>query len=74
LAALRRLIVDQRRIAEHYAYAGELVEFIKDDPEYMEIMSVLNEILEKQRKRVHEMECNDEMPPAPYVDLAQACN
>lgn len=73
LAALRRLIVDRRRIAEHHQFSEELVDFIRDDPEYGEIISFLHELLAEQREHVHEMECNGEMPPAPGIDTSAFC-
>jgi tetratricopeptide (TPR) repeat protein/TolB-like protein len=73
LAALRRQIVDRRRIAEHHQFSEELVDFIRDDPEYGEIIGFLHEILAEQREQVYQMECNGEMPPAPGIDTSAFC-
>jgi len=67
LAALQRFIVDEHRRAEWSEYRQPAFNFVRDDPEFQELMDYLQADLAAQRERVREMERNGEMPQAPGV-------
>jgi tetratricopeptide (TPR) repeat protein len=69
LAAMRVAIVDRQAYWGNWMYAFPLCDFIRDDPEFQELMDILHENLARQYERIQEMERNGEMPPAPGVVL-----
>jgi tetratricopeptide (TPR) repeat protein len=67
LDQMRRLIVDQHRRFDVFRYDEPEFDFVRDEPEFQELMDILHADLAAQRERVREMERNGEMPPAPGV-------
>jgi len=74
LAAMRRSIVDGHYRAVPVWYKLPVYDFIKDDPEFQQLMEILHTDLAEQLKRVREMECNGELAPAPGVTVEVPCN
>jgi hypothetical protein len=66
---MRRFIVDEHRIAIEPDLREPLFDFVRDDPEYGELVDYAQAELAAQRERVLAMERNGEMPPAPGVVL-----
>ena len=74
LEALRRAIVDGHYRSVPMWYDLPVYDFIRDEPEFQELMEILHADLSEQLERVREMECNGELAPAPSVVLEVACN
>ena len=73
LDALRRQIIDGKwRVTPIWFDLG-IYDFIRDDPEFQELMSIVHTDLAEQRARVRAMECNGELAPAPGVELPVVC-
>jgi tetratricopeptide (TPR) repeat protein len=71
LAALRRAIIDDSWAYPPAGFYGAL-DFLQDDPEYLEIMQVLENRLAVQRERVRALERNGELPMAQWEIEARA--
>jgi len=69
LAAVRTAIVERRNYSGTWMYAFPMFDFLRDDPEFQELMDILRENLARQYARIQEMERNGELPPAPGVNL-----
>jgi tetratricopeptide (TPR) repeat protein len=69
LEQMRRLIVDQHERTGAWMYDEPWFDFVRDEPEFQELMDILHADLAAQRERVREMERNGEMPPAPGVEF-----
>lgn len=74
LDAMRRSIVDGHHRITPIWYMLPAFDFIRDDPEFLELMEVLHTDLAEQLKRVREMECNGELAPAPGVKIEPVCD
>ena len=69
LAAMRRAIIDQQNYSGTWMYAFPPFDFIRDEPEFQELMEIFYANLARHLERIREMERNGEMPPAPGVEL-----
>ena len=73
IAALRNEIVDRRDREYNAEFDDPGLDWLRDDPEFVEIMRALQDDLAKQRAWVTEKECAGEMPPAPGVETTIDC-
>jgi tetratricopeptide (TPR) repeat protein len=69
LAAVRTAIVDRQNYSGNWMYAFPQFDFLRDEPEFQELMAILHANLAQQYERINAMERNGEMPPAPGVVL-----
>jgi tetratricopeptide (TPR) repeat protein len=69
LAAMRRVIIDNRNYSGSWMYKAPGFEFLWDEPEFQELMEIFHANLASQLERIREMERNGELPPAPGVVL-----
>jgi tetratricopeptide (TPR) repeat protein len=69
LAAVRTAIVDRQNYSGQWMYAFPPFDFIRDEPEFQELMAILHANLAQQYERISEMERNGELAPAPGVVL-----
>ena len=69
LAAVRTAIVDRQNYSGNWMYAFPHFDFLRDEPEFKELMEIMHDNLAQQNERISEMERNGEMPPAPGVVL-----
>jgi hypothetical protein len=65
LRALHWHIVDLHGRDENWMFDEPDLDWLRDDPEFQELMDILHSDLEMQRESVREMEANGEMPPLP---------
>ena len=70
LAENRKLVVDLHQRAE-LDFSGPELDFIRDDPEFQELMKIFEDDLAQQRQRIRQMERNGELSPTPGIDLSQ---
>jgi tetratricopeptide (TPR) repeat protein len=70
---LRYAIIEKRYFANNQYLNHAPLDFLRDDPEFLEIMAYLDAEMEQQRARIREMECAGDMPPAPGIDTAAFC-
>ena len=73
LAALRYRIVDQNSRIDNFQYDHRALDWLRDDPEFQELMRVRLADLDKQRAWVIEKECAGEMPPSPGIETTIDC-
>jgi tetratricopeptide (TPR) repeat protein len=73
LEAMRRSIVDGHHRMTPIWYSLPHFDFVRDEPEFQELMDILHADLAEQLKRVREMECNGELAPAPDVEIELVC-
>ena len=73
LRELRREIVDRHRRYATWHWNQPLYDFVRDEPEFIELMDYLQADLAKQAQRVREMQCSGELPPAPGVNFTPDC-
>jgi tetratricopeptide (TPR) repeat protein len=74
LEALRESIIDRNWRATPMWYDLPIYDFIRDDPQFQELMDIVHSDLAEQRQRVRAMECNGELAPAPGVELVLVCD
>jgi tetratricopeptide (TPR) repeat protein len=74
LDAMRRSIVDGHHRMTPIWYTLPAYDFIRDEPEFKELMDVLHSDLAEQLRRVRQMECNGELAPAPGVEFEPVCD
>jgi tetratricopeptide (TPR) repeat protein len=67
LAAVRTAIVDRQNYSANWMYAFPPFDFIRDEPEFQELMEIFHANLARQLERVREMERKGELAPAPGV-------
>lgn len=67
LALMRRFVVDQQNFSGGWMFEFPAFDFLRDDPEFQEIMEYFHAGLDKQLERVREMERNGELPPTPGI-------
>lgn len=67
LALMRHFVVDQQNFSGGWMYEFPAFDFLRDDPEFQEIMEYFHAGLDKQLERVREMERNGELPPTPGI-------
>ena len=65
----REIINEHGRIEESFTKDQPAYDYLRDEPEFQELMRILRDDLAKQLKRVRQMERNGELAPAPGVDL-----
>jgi tetratricopeptide (TPR) repeat protein len=70
---LRFAIVDKRYFANNHFFDTEALDFLRDDPEFRDLMGYVDAEMNKQRTRIREMECAGEIPRAPGIDTAAFC-
>ena len=73
LAAMRTAIVDRENYSGQWMYAFPQFDFLRDEPEFQELLGVLRANLNQQLERIRRMECAGELPPAPGVDFTPVC-
>jgi hypothetical protein len=69
LAAMRTVIIDHQNYGGTWMYAYPMFDFIRHEPEFQELMAIMQANLARQYERIQEMERNGQMPPAPGVEL-----
>ena len=69
LDAMRTAIIDRQNYSGTWMYAFPQFDFLRDEPEFQELVGIMHANLGRQFERIREMERNGEMPPAPGVDL-----
>ena len=74
LAAMRRSIIDRHYRATNIWYSLPVFDFIRDEPEFRELMEIVHNDLAEQLKRVRKMECSGELAPAPGLAQLVDCN
>ena len=62
---MRTAIVERQNYSGTWMYAYPQFDFLRDEPEFQELMAILHANLDQQLERIREMERNGEMPPAP---------
>ena len=67
-------IVEKRYFANNQYFADESLDFLRDDPEFRDLMAYVDNEMDRQRSRIRAMECAGEMPPAPDIDLSGFCS
>jgi len=67
LDEIRSRIIDDHQRFEMGGYSGPEYDFLRDDPEFQELMQIVQDDLAAQRERVRSMERNGKMPPAPGI-------
>jgi tetratricopeptide (TPR) repeat protein len=67
LAGIRRSIIDGHKGVEGSFLLRPEYDFLRDEPEFQELMQIIKTDIDEQRERILEMERNGEMPPAPGV-------
>jgi len=67
LAGIRRSIIDGHKGVEGSFLLRPEYDFLRDEPEFQELMQIIKTDSNEQRERILEMERNGEMPPAPGV-------
>jgi len=72
LNALRREIMhDHRRIEASFRFARPEYDLLRDEPEFQQLMQMVNTDLREQLERIRAMERNGDLPPAPGVVLIE---
>jgi tetratricopeptide (TPR) repeat protein len=74
LEALRSHIVDARSREDNYTLDDPSLDWLRDDPEFHELLNILQEDLAKQRAWIIEKECAGDMPPAPGIETTIDCD
>lgn len=74
LDAMRRSIVDGHHRITPIWYSLPMFDFVRDEPEFQELMGILQSDLAGQLERVRKMECNGELAPAPGVEIERVCD
>jgi tetratricopeptide (TPR) repeat protein len=69
LAAMRTAIIDRQNYSGTWMYAYPMFDFIRQEPEFHELMAIMQANLARQYERVRELERNGELPPAPGVEI-----
>ena len=73
LDALRHHIVDSHTREDNYRFNDPSLDWLRDDPEFRELMDILEEDLAQQRAWIVEKECAGEMPPSPGIETTIDC-
>ena len=71
---LRFGIVNKAYFANNQFFDDKSLDFVREDPEFRELMSYVDAEMDKQRTRIREMECAGEMPSAPGIDTSTFCS
>jgi tetratricopeptide (TPR) repeat protein len=71
LAAMRTAISDRQNYSGTWMYAYPMFDFIRQEPEFQELMAIMQTNLARQYERIQKMERNGELPPAPGVGAPQ---
>jgi tetratricopeptide (TPR) repeat protein len=69
LAAMRTAIIDNQNYSGTWMYAYPMFDFIRQEPEFQELMAIMQANLARQYERIQEMERNGELPMAPGVEI-----
>ena len=73
LEALRDHVVESHVRQNNYTLDDPSLDWLRDDPEFRELMELLQDDLAEQRAWIIEKECTGEMPPAPGIETTIDC-
>ena len=61
------MITENQNYGGSWMYYSPAFDFLREEPEFQELMAILDADFTRQREHLREMERNGEMPPAPGV-------